>query len=337
MMEDLAPTDQQRAIAETAARCVASCQGRDIAGIAARLQADGMLAMLVDENAGGLGLGLSEACHAAHAAGTGLLAFPLVEAMLGARITAGAGSPADDGEDGGVRFATVAWQGAFALDGDRASGCVSRAPLASAARWLIANGPEDAALVIDLLASGISWSQTGALDLERAYCEVTADRVPVVAVVDRAWPALAGAGVVLRAADMLGAAEASFAETCRHVATRRQFGKPLSAQQAVATSLARDHFGLVAARHCVAYAALAADEDRGDADAARDVACSVTAEASIAAAENAIQLHGALGFTWEIPLHRRLRRIHSAADVFGAKAARCALADRLLGPRREVP
>jgi alkylation response protein AidB-like acyl-CoA dehydrogenase len=330
MIEDLAPTDQQRAIAQTAARCVAACQGLDTGAIAARLQADGMLAMLADEQAGGLGLGLSEACHAAQAAGMGLLAFPLVEAMVGARIMAAQTPPADDRAGSVTPFATVAWLGALALEGGRASGAVAQAPLVPAAGWVVARGPADAAIVIDPRSAGVAWSPTGALDLERPYFDVSVDRAPVLLVVERAWPAIAASGAVLRAADMLGAAEASFAETCTHVATRRQFGKPLSAQQSVATGLARDHFALVAARHCVAFAALAADERRHDVGLAKDVACSVTADASIAAAERAIQLHGALGFTWEMPLHRRLRRIQSAADIFGAKAARAALADRLL-------
>jgi alkylation response protein AidB-like acyl-CoA dehydrogenase len=184
--------------------------------------------------------------------------------------------------------------------------------------------------MIDLRQGGGDIVAADALDLDRVYADVLLSDAPVIALAAGEWRSLADAGAILRAADMMGAAEASFADACAHVSTRRQFGKPLSAQQVISTTLARDHFSLTGAALSVEYAALAADVAQEDASNARDVACSVAQDACITAAENAIQFHGALGFTAAMPLHRRLRRIQTAADIYNAKTARANLARTLL-------
>jgi alkylation response protein AidB-like acyl-CoA dehydrogenase len=61
------------------------------------------------------------------------------------------------------------------------------------------------------------------------------------------------------------------------------------------------------------------------------VACAVAAEVCPRAAENAIQLHGGMGFTWDLPLHRRLRRIRAGTALLDAVAARAALAELVVG------
>jgi alkylation response protein AidB-like acyl-CoA dehydrogenase len=339
MIEDLSETEQQRAFAEAASRSFAACAGLSAADILRRLVGDGFPGLLAPEDHGGLGLGLRAALPVARAAGRQLLAFPLVEAMLATGFAARHASALASRMLAGEGFATVAWSGRVHVAGDRAQGVAALAPCAGAARWLVLralrDGCETAAL-IDLDQAGIEIVPSDALDSDRPIGDVVLRDVPVIAIAETEWRPLADAGAVLRAADMIGAAEASFADACAHVSTRRQFGKPLSALQVVATTLARDHFALTGAALSVEYAALAADEAFEDADIARDVACSVAQDAAVTAAENAIQLHGALGFTAPMPLHRRLRRIQSAADIYGAKAARASLAEALLDSWKEA-
>jgi alkylation response protein AidB-like acyl-CoA dehydrogenase len=325
MIEDLTPTEEQLAFAEAAAKSFAACAGLSPEEISRRLAADGFTAMLTAEEFGGLGQGLRAALPVARAAGRHLLAFPLVEAMLATAITA----HHDPGLLSGQGFATVAWGGDVNVRGGLAHGVAARAPACAAARWLVCGAGEDAAALIDLGAPGVEIVSSGELDIDRPYDDVILRDVEAV-IIAEGWRALADGGAILRAADMIGAAEASLADACAHVSTRRQFGKPLSAHQAVSGALARDHYALTGAWLSVEYAALAADEGQDDAAIARDVACSVAHDACIAAAENAIQVHGAIGFTWAMPLHRRLRRIQSAGAIYSAKTARETLAATLL-------
>jgi len=333
VIEDIAETDEQRAFADAAARCFASCAALSPGEILPLLAQDGFLGMLVPECAGGLGRGLRATLPAARAAGRHLLAFPLVEAMLAAgfagRVAPDLAEPILSGE-GGV---TVAWGGEVQVEGGKARGVAACAPGAHTARWLVFRAIRDgceAAGLIDLGQGGVDIVAADALDLDRVYADLVLDGVPVIALAVGEWRALTDDGAILRAADMLGAAEASFADACAHVSTRRQFGKPLSVQQVVATTLARDHCSLTGAALSIEYAALAADAAQEDASIARDVACAVAQDACVAAAENAIQFHGALGFTAAMPLHRRLRRIQTAADIYNAKTARANLARTLL-------
>ena len=45
-------------------------------------------------------------------------------------------------------------------------------------------------------------------------------------------------------------------------------------------------------------------------------------EAAIANARAAIQVHGGMGFTWEVPLHLHLKRSRVLATTFGTPAER---------------
>jgi alkylation response protein AidB-like acyl-CoA dehydrogenase len=47
-------------------------------------------------------------------------------------------------------------------------------------------------------------------------------------------------------------------------------------------------------------------------------------EAAVANARAAIQVHGGMGFTWEVPLHLHLKRSRVLATTFGAPAERAA-------------
>lgn len=335
MFEDLTATEEQRAFADSAARSFSQCAGASPSDVFRRVAGDGFLSMLVPQDSGGLGLTLRSALPVARAAGRHLLGLPLVEAILMAGLAARHKIGATDDILSGTGSVTIAWGGGAVLHNGQVDGTATRTPGAVTARWLAFGADADVALV-DLRGPGVEIAPSHGLDLDRPYGDILLRGAPSIAMVQGGWAALADAGAILRAADMLGAAEASFADACAHVSTRRQFGKPLSGQQAVSGALARDHFALTAASLSIEYAALANDENAGDAAVARDVACSVTADACIAAAENAIQLHGALGFTAEMPLHRRLRRIQEASDIYSAKTARANLAAHLLDSWKEA-
>jgi alkylation response protein AidB-like acyl-CoA dehydrogenase len=65
------------------------------------------------------------------------------------------------------------------------------------------------------------------------------------------------------------------------------------------------------ARALVAAAAAALD-DGDDAEVAVRLAAAYALEAAVTAAQGCLQVHGGMGFTWEHPAHRYLRRAKAA-------------------------
>jgi alkylation response protein AidB-like acyl-CoA dehydrogenase len=114
-----------------------------------------------------------------------------------------------------------------------------------------------------------------------------------------------------------------------HLTDRRQFGKPLVAFQGLRFDLARHKLALEGARAALAHALAIAGQDPRAEDVARLVARSAAADAAVMIAEGAIQLHGGMGFTWDLGLHRHLRRVKEAATALDPVAARAALATRI--------
>lgn len=129
------------------------------------------------------------------------------------------------------------------------------------------------------------------------------------------------AWTVLSAADLLGQAEWLLAATVEYAKTRIQFGKPIGAFQAVSHRLADMAVDVEIARGLVYGAALAVDESRADAPALASAAKAWTSEITVKAAESSIQLHGGVGFTWELDVHLYLRRARAEAASLGTAGA----------------
>lgn len=321
MIEDIALTEEQDAFWASSARSFAACQGQSMRDIAARLSADGLPSMMASAERGGLGLGAGAAWLVARAAGAALLPYPMAEAI--------AATWAGDGCVDGASVNTVgmAFEGIVRGSGEnfRLSGVASNVVFAPGAdRVLIL--ADDGVFTIEAIAAGVTISPSMALDLERPYGDIVLADTPASRVCDA--PRLLQLCGILRAGDMLGAAENAFSAACAHASGRRQFGKPLTGQQIVSTDLARDYYRLECVRTSIAYSALAWDGGNSDLDDACDVAVAMAADMLPIVIETAIQVHGAMGFTWEMPLHRALRRVRSAAAAMPARSARQTLASR---------
>jgi len=116
-------------------------------------------------------------------------------------------------------------------------------------------------------------------------------------------------------AEQVGAAQRALELTVAHTQARVQFGRPIASFQALQHRMA-DLYVLVESARSLSYAAAsaAAAGDPGLHAAAAKAYCS---EALIRAAGEMIQLHGAIGITWEHGAHRYLKRAHGSAHLFG--------------------
>jgi hypothetical protein len=118
-------------------------------------------------------------------------------------------------------------------------------------------------------------------------------------------------------AEQVGAAQRALELTVGYTTTRVQFGRPIGGFQALQHRMADLHVLVESARSLSYQAAAAAAEgapDLGLQAAAAKVYCS---EALGRVTAEMIQLHGAIGITWEHDAHRFLKRAHSTAQLFG--------------------
>jgi alkylation response protein AidB-like acyl-CoA dehydrogenase len=308
MTEDgLSPAD----FAATAARAMAACAGLTTRQQAARLGGDGLLGVMAGEEVGGLDLPAAFAVPVAAAASAGLLGFPLLETLLLSRLLQSRLPDISRTIVSGAACATIAWTDAVAVkpEGDCIvlSGCAGRAPCAADVDWLLVRVGDDAAALVPATASGVVLEGPTGLDLAMPECTVRLDQVGIVErnlLPAGAWPALQSEAMVLRAAAIMGSAEICLALAQEHASTRRQFGHALSYNQAIRHALARHKLGLESIRHTITRGLL------GEAGALeRSAAFLAAASYGVSISQGALQIHGGMGFTWDVPVHRHLRRI----------------------------
>ncbi len=115
---------------------------------------------------------------------------------------------------------------------------------------------------------------------------------------------------VLVAAQLVGMARATCDMAVEYAQGRRQFGVPIGSFQAVKHLCADMLVRAETARASLHAAALSVDQPEvGDARRAVAGAALVAAESALANAKACIQVHGGMGFTWEVPAHLYLKRV----------------------------
>jgi alkylation response protein AidB-like acyl-CoA dehydrogenase len=126
------------------------------------------------------------------------------------------------------------------------------------------------------------------------------------------------------AADLVGVAGAALHRAVGHAKTRRQFGAPIGAFQGIKHALADNYVAVERARS-LTYAAAArlADPNTAPADAwtATALAKAAAGDAAARCARTAVQVHGALGQTWEHDIHLYVRHAWQGAALLGDSRA----------------
>ena len=160
------------------------------------------------------------------------------------------------------------------------------------------------------------------LDLTRPVATVTLDGAPGRRVGD-AEPAVrralrAGAGLL--ASEQLGVADWALTETVRYLKERKQFNRPVGGFQAIKHRLAQLWLEVVSLR-AVARAAADALTTGADTDVTVTVAQAYAGPVAVRATEEAVQLHGGIGMTWEHPAHLHLKRAKADSIAYGTAGA----------------
>lgn len=170
-------------------------------------------------------------------------------------------------------------------------------------------------------------SQVDSLDPTRPLAAVSFDHVPAQLIADagrfaEVLEAAERAALLALAADAVGVAAEALDLAVEHARTRQQFGRLIGSFQAISHRCADMLIAVESARALVTAAAAALDESGPDSGTAVRLAAAEALDAGVTVAQGNLQVHGGMGFTWEHPAHRYLRRAKAAQALI-------ALPDRL--------
>jgi len=171
-------------------------------------------------------------------------------------------------------------------------------------------------------AAGLERELVPTLDLTRKLARLTLRDTPA-ARVSAGDQSAALRRVLALAQAALAAEQAGGAQMCLEMATeyaktRLQFGRPIGSYQAIKHKCA-DMLVEVELAKSAAWAACfaAAGDDEQELLEAAALAKAYCSEAYVHAAGENIQIHGGMGFTWELPCHLHLKRAKSSQLLLG--------------------
>ena len=279
--------------ADTVAAARAWAEGDTGSGLATwrRLADQGVNALVVPEDAGGLGGSLVDLVVAHEVLGRHLAVGPWIEssAFLATALSAEA---VESIAAGAVATVALPPHVPFALDADTAEQVYVGTP--------------------DGLAPAEVVGVRSSVDTTRRLADVAAPAdavtVPLAASIDEAFDA----AVLACAAQLVGCGERLLADTVDYARQRRQFGREIGSYQAIKHQLADVRIALDFARPLAFGAALG----EVPASAAKVAA----ADAAYLASRVALQVHGAIGYTREFDLGLWITRVRALVTAWGTPA-----------------
>ena len=340
-------TVEQRELRDAVRRLIETTDAAGSAGAAwPRLCREiGVAGLAIPERYGGAGAGLAETCVVMEELGRRLTPAPMLgSTVLAAQAVLASGDAAacqrllpiladgsataalawttpaghwDTAELGfAARLADFGWQlsgqAHYVLDG-----------VAADVLLVAAAAPDGPGLLqVDPRQADVTRTSSVAMDAARDLADVRLDGVHGRRIGGDATGALASArdqACIALGAEQVGAASRALELTVTHLLTRVQFGQPLGAFQALQHRAADLHVLVQSARSLsrTIAASPADDPSRPLRAAAVKVYCSETLSRT---ASEMIQLHGAIGVTWEHQAHRYLKRAHGGRHLFGSPA-----------------
>jgi alkylation response protein AidB-like acyl-CoA dehydrogenase len=300
-------------------------------------------AAAIPEGQGGIGLGALELCVIAEEAGRSLAPIPFMSSAVYASeaVKLAGGVLADEilprlaegAVEGTVAFAETdgSWDslpGARVEDGllygVKDAVVDPGAGIAVVSARAAADGEGFGWWLVDLSSVGVEREVISALDIVRRYARLRFAGVPA----RRLGAPGAGAGMTARLMDtaaivtafeQIGGAEAQLARCVDYAKVRKAFGGPIGVFQGVKHRLADMYVKIELARGHALYGAWALSTDAAELSVAAAGARIAATEAFSFAAEEAIEMHGGIGFTWEDDCHLYYRRARLLALELGSR------------------
>ena len=224
-----------------------------------------------------------------------------------------------------VRFdgATLSGKKRYVLDADTATHFVVSARNKNSEITFYLVPRNQAGVHIDVLP----W-----MDVTRRVCNVhfdsaLAETMPTPFAT--AWPSIKDGVLFALASENAGGADEILRKTVSYANERKQFGRPIASFQAIKHKCADMMMKVESAKALTYYAAWALEANvlgegsntkTNDGPLAVAMASSYAADAYKVCTAEAIQVHGAIGFTWHMPIHLYYKRARANAVMFGTSA-----------------
>lgn len=136
---------------------------------------------------------------------------------------------------------------------------------------------------------------------------------------------------VVLCAESVGACDRALTMASEYAKTRVQFDRPLATFQVIKHKIVDMLHQLELARVATHYAAWTSDVDHPEREASAAMAKGFVAEAATMITGENIQVHGGMGFTWDVDCHLLFRRVKANDVLFGRQGwQRQRLADLIL-------
>ena len=132
---------------------------------------------------------------------------------------------------------------------------------------------------------------------------------------------LLDAGAAASALQITGIAARMLDLAAEYAGQRVQFGRPIGAFQAIKHRCADMMVQVETSRTAAYYAAWALSSGPAEAAQAVSMAKAYCGDAARSVCNEAIQIHGGIGFAWELDLHLYLRRAKSLEYAYGDATA----------------
>lgn len=277
----------------------------------------GWLLTCVPADCDGAGLDTKAAAALLEATGAALLPLPVAEGLSIAALQAQADWPED------AQVLLQPW-----LSGKELIGVVHRdvARYAVSGRALHLEG-KDGQLSLKLMAtSPLGFGVDPLLPVGRPEDEI---QTVMLACKEEAWLQYERRLRALMLAEMLGAACGALQLAVNYACERMQFGRMIGSYQAVKHPLADLRMATDDARLALQDACCAIDSAASDSEPRLLMAELLVQEAAHATVEQAIQTHGALGFTWECPVHFHFKRVKHIGAALRQEHDSAVILDRL--------
>jgi alkylation response protein AidB-like acyl-CoA dehydrogenase len=129
--------------------------------------------------------------------------------------------------------------------------------------------------------------------------------------------AAADRSLVALAAELTGIAQRAMEMAIDYAKERQQFDRPIGAYQAVSHRCAGMLYEVEEARSLTYYAAWCADDEPESLPLAGSMAKARASDAAWRVTNDALQVLGGIGFTWEHDLHFLLKRAKVGAELYG--------------------
>ncbi|GAA4487672.1 acyl-CoA dehydrogenase [Actinoallomurus oryzae] len=288
------------------------------------LAGQGLLGLHLPEDRGGQGFSLVELAVAVEEMGRALAPGPYVPTVWASAVllAAGAGDLLPGLADG-TRCGAVSLAGG--LTGRRDGGVlvvhgVTEPVLGGLAADLfvlpVATGDGEEWVVVP--AAEVTAEPLESLDPVRRVARVRLDGVSARVLTGLARPDVLATAAVVLGAEACGVAGRAVDMAAEYARTREQFGRPIGQFQGIKHKCARMLVELERARAAVWDAAYAVTHDSGDQVAyAAGVAAALSPDTAVSTAQDCIQVHGGIGYTYEHDAHLYYRRALTLRALLG--------------------